>query len=422
MKADHDLGSPAAASSISKHAAWSNTARALDNLRGVVILLVVAFHCFTAYLCSQPASPPAFDQPPYDWLANPIIDGQRWLGFDIFCASQFLYLMQLLFFLSGLFVWSSLLRKGCARFLHDRFLRLGAPFLLGTFLLIPLTYYPVYRVTAANPGWSAFWEHWTALPFWPSGPMWFLWVLLALNIVAAGIDWIAPRSGAFMAQLGATVSASPGRLFAGIAGASALTYLPLAAVVTTPWQWAELGPFALQPGLVPQYVVYFFAGLAIGAYGLERSLLRCDGMLARRWALWSASAVAAFLLWIVPTASIVEHWSDAFPIVRIVADFGFVLYVVCAGLAVTAMCLRFAAKRGPLLGTVSEHAYGIYLFHYLFVIWTQYALLDLPVPAVAKAAIVLAVTLSLSFAASAAMCRVPLAARMIGGPRPMSTA
>src|SRR5262249_59495676 len=109
----------------------SKSSLALNNLRGMVILLVVAFHSFTAYLGSQPASPGPFDSPPYDWRAYPILDTERWFGLDLFCAFHFLYLMQLMFFLSGLFVWPSLQRKGMRTFLQDRFLRLGVPFVLG---------------------------------------------------------------------------------------------------------------------------------------------------------------------------------------------------------------------------------------------------------------------------------------------------
>lgn len=397
----------------------SRTSQALDNLRGVAILLVVAFHCFTAYLGSQPASPPPFDRPPYDWLVNPIIDSDRWFGFDLFCASQFLCLMQLMFFLSGLFVWPSLRRKGRGIFLHDRLLRLGVPFLLGTFLLMPVAYYPVYCITAADPSWSSYWQHWMALPFWPSGPMWFLWFLLALSMAAAGLDWLAPRAGDLMARAAATVGSSPGRFFLALAGVSALAYVPVA-VVTTPWQYREFGPFALQPGIAPQYVIYFFAGVGLGAYGLERGLLGSGGMLARRWRSWTAFALASFLLWIIPTALIVKGRGEALPGVPIAADLGFVLYVASACLALAALCLRFAATGRPTLGSISGHAYGIYLFHYVLVIWTQYALLDATLPAIAKAAIVFTVTLAASWAASAAMCRIPIGARMIRGHRRIS--
>ena len=61
--------------------------------------------------------------------------------------------MHLMFFLSGLFVYPSLVQKGAARFAIDRLCRLGLPFAFGVLLLIPLAYYPVYRVTAVDPAW-----------------------------------------------------------------------------------------------------------------------------------------------------------------------------------------------------------------------------------------------------------------------------
>ena len=94
---------------------------ALSNLRAFVILLVLAFHSVLAYLGSQPASPPPFDSPPYWWRAIPILDKERWFGFDLFSAFTYVYLMQLMFLISGLFVWPSLVRKGGKLFLHDRF-------------------------------------------------------------------------------------------------------------------------------------------------------------------------------------------------------------------------------------------------------------------------------------------------------------
>src|SRR5580704_2680999 len=151
---------------------------ALNNLRALVILIVVGFHSALAYLGSQPATPFAFDQSPFEWRAFPILDSHRWFGFDIFCAWQDVYLMALMFFLSALFTWPSLTRKGSARFLADRFLRLGVPFALAVTVLVPIAIYPAYLVTAVDPSVSAYARHFMALPFWPNGPMWFLWQLL----------------------------------------------------------------------------------------------------------------------------------------------------------------------------------------------------------------------------------------------------
>ena len=140
-------------------AALSRSSLALHNLRAIVILIVLAFHSVLAYVEWTPATSAAFGDPPYEWRAFPIVDSHRWFGFDLFCAWQDVYLMSLLFLLSGLFVWPTLVRKRNWGFLRDRLLRLGAPFVFGVVFLIPLAIYPAYRVTGAGPSVSAYWQH-----------------------------------------------------------------------------------------------------------------------------------------------------------------------------------------------------------------------------------------------------------------------
>jgi peptidoglycan/LPS O-acetylase OafA/YrhL len=390
----------------------SRVSLALENLRGFVILMVLAFHSFMAYMASQPLFPTSFDSPPYDWQAHPIIDSNRWWGFDLFGAFQFLHLMQLMFFLSGLFVWSSLVRKGAATFLIDRVLRLGVPFTVGVFLLMPLAYFPVYRVSSIDPSASGFWSQWIALPFWPSGPIWFLWFVLALNVAAATIYWLVPRSKQLVDRLSDFASNHPERFFISLVTASALTYLPLARFFE-PWQWIAFGPFAIQPSLAPQYAVYFLAGLAVGAGGIDRGFLRSDGMVARRWVAWLVGVVAAFLLWAVP-AALIEKSQLALPVLGITRELGFVLFALSACFASIAFFLRFATRR-RIFWSISENAYGIYLFHYVFVIWMQYSLLQFPIPAIVKGAIVLGATLVLSWAAAVSVSSVPVGARLMRG-------
>ena len=394
----------------------SKTSLALHNLRGFVILNVLAFHSIIAYIVSQPSAPVPFDVPPYDWRAYPIVDSDRWLGFDLICAFEFLCLMQVMFFLSGLFVWPSLARKGARTFLFDRLLRVGVPFVLGMSLLMPLAYYPVYRVTAIDPSWPAFWSHWTALPFWPGGPLWFLWFLFGLNLLTAALFRIAPRAGELLARIGAKGATDPRRFFVGLLGVAALAYLPVASLFT-PREWVTFGPFGFQPGPAAQYIVFFFAGLGVGAYGFDRGLLAADGMLARNWGWWLAAMFAAFVIWIVPTALIVNGEGAWLPVVQIVAHLGAVLFATSAGFGLAATFLRFGSRRLPVLDGVSENAYGIYLFHYVFVLWTQYLLLGISLPAILKGLIVFSATLALSWAAAAGLGRVPVLGRMIGPAR-----
>ena len=61
---------------------------------------------------------------------------------------------------------------------------------------------------------------------------------------------------------------------------------------------------------------------------------------------------------------------------------------------------------------MAENAYGIYFYHYLFVLWLQFALLDVDLPAIAKGLIVLVGTGSLSWLASVATNRAIAGARL----------
>jgi peptidoglycan/LPS O-acetylase OafA/YrhL len=390
---------------------------ALRNLRSCVILLVVGFHSVLPYLASQHASQAPFNSPPYSWLGVPLVDNERWLGFDLFCAAQYVFLMPFMFFLSGLFVWPTLVRKGSWVFLSERVLRLGVPFVLGVYLLMPIAHYPVYRVTAVDPSWSAFWAQWVALPFWPSGPLWFLWQLLVLDVAAAALYCLAPQSGAFLGRLGA--GDSPHRFFLLLLTISALAYVPFA-LKFQPWDWGKVGPFSFQPSRLLHYLVYFFAGVGVGAYGLDRGLLRLDGMLARRWALWLAAAVAAFIVWMAATAVTMGGASSQLPQLEVLPALAFTLSSATACLCFASVFLRFASRPWPAFAGLSENAYGIYLVHYVFVIWLQYLLLGLALFAIVKGALVFAGALSLSLASAVAIRHIPIGARLLGAQRAAS--
>jgi hypothetical protein len=386
---------------------------ALGNLRAFVILTVLAFHSVLAYLGSLGATAFAFDAPPYKWRAFPIVDSHRWFGFDVFCAWQDVYLMSLMFFLSALFTGPSLARKRSLKFLSDRLLRLGVPFVFAVTVVMPIALYPVYRTTASDPSVDGYVRHLFALPFVPNGPMWFLWMLLALTVVAALLHRLAPHWVAFLGRLSAAAGARPGRYFAGLVAASAMAYVPLA-LVFTPWDWSGHGPFAFQLSRPLHYAVYYFAGLGVGAFGLERGLLAPDGMLARRWATWLTVAFVTFLLWMGSTALAMTYQAAAPLGLRVVVDVGFALACASGCFGVMAGCLRFAMLRSRALASLATNAFGIYLLHYVFVVWLQYALLGVALFAVEKALIVFGGSLLLAWSATIALRLVPLGSRLVG--------
>lgn len=393
---------------------------ALDNLRAFVILLVLSFHSVLAYLQFLPAEPFAFDDPPYLWRAFPIVDSHRFVGFDVFCAWQDVFLMSLFFFLSGLFVWPSLQRKGVRNFLHGRVLRLGLPFAFVVICLMPPTLYPTYLQSADDPSLAAYIRHWLKLPFWPCGPMWFLWLLLVADFAAAGLHHFA-RLGNLLLRIAPAAAARPGRYFAGFILVSALAYVPLA-IVFTPSAWLDQGPFAFQLSRPLHYALYFFAGVALGSGGVESGLLAADGALSRFWPRWLLIAASSFVLWMALTGLTMAE-GDATPFfLQILADLSFVLACATSCCCVLAVVLRFAARRLPRLTGLMDSAYGIYLVHYLFVVWLQFTLLEVALPGILKGAIVFALTLALSWGAIAALRRAAPVAQIIGAGRPRGAA
>ena len=91
----------------------------------------------------------------------------------------------------------------------------------------------------------------------------------------------------------------------------------------------------------------------------------------------------------------------------------FAMYSGAMAFLVSALFLRFAGAKSRLLDALRPSAYGVYLLHYIFIIWLQYAVYDDPLPAGVKFAIVFAGTLSLSWGLTAALRRIPAVARMI---------
>ena len=134
----------------------------------------------------------------------------------------------------------------------------------------------------------------------------------------------------------------------------------------------------------------------------------------RHWPIWAAGASGAFLLWIVPTTLITRGWDTALPGLETLADFGLVLSCGVISFALSAVFIRFAMRRVQAFDSLAENAYGIYLVHYVFVIWLQYMMLSFALPAIIKGASVFAATLALSWISTAAMCRLRMAARVLG--------
>lgn len=384
---------------------------ALDYLRSAVILLVVLHHSLLAYMRFAPPTQPAMDTSLL-WTAFPIVDSQRWAPADLIVSFNDTFFMSLMFLVSGVFVWPSLQRKGVGLFLRGRALRLGLPFVLAAAILAPLAYYPTWLASAPHDG--SFWQQWLELGAWPAGPAWFLWVLLAFGVIAAVMSLILPRWGSALGSLAARLGERPVMFFIALLLASSLVYLPMAAMFE-PSRWIKAGPFFVQISRLPHYFVYFLAGAAIGAHGLSRGLLATDGRLARRWPLWALLTLLAFGVGMATLLTIIGTLAHGGPSAELAAfgNFTFVLTCASASFMLLALFTRYVHRARGVLDSLSTNAYGIYLLHYVGVIWLQYALLTTPWPAIAKVALVFVGALGFSWSATAMLRRLPAVARII---------
>jgi len=384
---------------------------AIGYLRAFITLLVLAHHSVLAYHTYAPPPPVTLVAQPRWWQAFPVVDPQRWSGFPLFVGFNDIFFMALMFFLSGLFVSTSLERKGAKTFLRDRMLRLGLPFVVAAAVVAPLAYYPAYLHTSSPAGLAGFWQQWMALGNWPAGPAWFIWLLLAFDVFAAALFALAPRFVAWLARTTSDTWRRPVFLFALIVALSGVAYIPLA-IQFNPGYWSAFGPFAFQTSRLLHYLVYFLVAVGVGAYGLQRGLFASDGKLARRWPLWTVAMLICFL--IASGTFLASFTAKSSPLLwQIAVDATFVLSCAVSCFGFMSLFARFATRRSAIFDSLTDNAYGMYLVHYAFVSWLQYALLKAAMPGLAKGLLVFLGTVLLSWATVAALRRIPAVARVI---------
>ncbi len=369
----------------------------LDRVRTFLTLVVLLHHAVI----------------PYTYFGH--TDPTSWIGFDIVVLATDSFFMAMFFFLSGLFTWPGIARKAPSVFLRDRLLRLGLPFAIAALTVIPLAYYAIALRQDPELTFAAFWWKTVTVGPWPSGPIWFVWVLLAFDLTAS----LLYRVSAHLVDPANRVSLrgfeQPAAFWLMLIVVTAVVYVP-ALLYFGANRWFEFGPFSVQASRILLYFAYFFIGVSVGAASFDRGILSAEGQLPKsRWLWVIATLVPYCLMWgmiyikreILGNPDVLPHWYQA-----IYGTF-LVLFSAAILLAILAFFLHSRAPGPNLLDRMQADAYGMFLVHYPIVLWLQYALFDYGLPAIMKAAIGFVLTVLLSWGVTAALRKIPGASHVL---------
>jgi len=350
---------------------------------------------------------------PYTYFGH--TDPTEWIGFDVVVLATDSFFMAMFFFLSGLFTWPGIARKAPSVFLRDRLLRLGLPFAIAAFTVIPLAYYAIALRQNPELSFAAFWWKTVTIGPWPSGPIWFVWVLLAFDLTASLLYRVSAHLVDPVNRASLRGFDRPAGFWLLLVAVTAVAYIP-ALIYFGGNKWFEFGPFSVQASRIPLYFAYFFIGASVGAANFDRGVFSADGQLPRsRWLWVIATLVAYCLMWcmiyvkreILGNPDVQPHWYQA------IYGLFFILFSAAILFAILAFFLHWKSPGPNLLDRMQADAYGMFLVHYPIALWIQYALFDYSWPAIAKAAIGFVLTVMLSWGLTAALRKIPGASHVL---------
>jgi len=369
----------------------------IDNIRSIIIVLVVLFHAILPYVYVTPwwyvNDPPPI---PYSFL------------FVVLLAAT---MMPILFFVAGLLARPSYDRKGARLFMSGKVKRLIFPFLLCTIFFSPIMPFIRQSLRAADSGVgpAGFWPFWisyiTSGTKLHSSPVMAgedlivnqYWFLMLLFVFFAGFclySWMRDRKQRQHTERIAEESRSrtawlvPIAVFCLVLGS---TYA-LASLFIGGTAWVTLGSlWQIQPAKIPIYLGFFLAGIFI-----ERRNLMPDILGIARPLAWFAAAVlftAAYFTAVAKTVGVQEASLTLVITSQILRIF------LLASVLLWLLTLFHSRinKTTTSWSELSANSYNIYLIHMVVTVVFQMMVMTLPVPSALKFGIVSLLTLLVSY-------------------------
>ncbi|HET7000166.1 MAG TPA: acyltransferase [Puia sp.] len=381
----------------------------VDYLRSFITVLVVAHHSTLAYTTFARLNPHA-----YILSTHPIIDSKRWIGLDIFENFNDVFFMALMFLIGGFFVVKGLKKKGPALFIRDRFYRLFLPFVVAVCSLMLLAYYPAYLTVHPEGGLENFLKDFIFVEGWPPGPAWFIWVLFLFNLIfavfgKAFLPFVYKAENKLQA-----LADHPVKVAFMIYIIIWLLYVP-ASWIFGAYTWTGFGPFAFQKSRLLLYFGFFIFGSIIGASDIEKGLFSSESGFIKYWRVWLRACVIFYMLLLVLEAlggqgfgRKLGEWPS-----KIIYGSVYAGSTCFSSIAFLTLFRKFTKRAGSFRDSLTRNAYCIYLVHYIFVLWCQYELLNVELPAFIKFLITFLISMVISWQVSILLRKIPVVKKYV---------
>ena len=384
----------------------------VDYLRSALTVLVVAHHASLAYTTFA-----RFDSEAYIRSTHPIVDTKRWVGLDVFENFNDVFFMSLMFLIGGLFLHKSIKKKGGFVFIKDRLYRLFMPFLiLGTGLML-IAYFPAFYIDKSSINLADYIIDFFTVEQWPVGPPWFIWLLFVFNVLLVLLNPLIKMISNLMREYLNALTNKPLLLFLIWWLITWVLYVPLAYKVGA-GTWTGLGPFDFQLSRILLYFGYFLTGVAIGTTDFNHKLFSLSSPVVASWGQWVILALSAYSV-----LTITERYEVLANMVKsnqLDEPIAWMLYFTIYTCSCTLSCIafiatfrRFVSSSYQWWDSLVQNAYLIYLTHYTFLIWIQFLLMPLNLPAFVKFLIAFASTLVLSWGFSSLLRKIPIINRYL---------
>jgi len=353
----------------------------LDNLRALVVLLVVVLHTSMTYMAYAPT-----------WWY--VLDSQNSIFFTMLVLIIDVPLMPIMFFIAGYFSFPTLQKKGGGVFLKDKLIRIGIPWVFGALFLAPPTAYMIYYSRHVPMSFFKFW----ATDFWgdlyQQSVYWFLGVLLLMFLILT-IAFL--RSGWFRA-LKQKVSLPSWKSFSVFLTLMTCGFFLMYLFFSID-QWSHIYLFVFQPLRVPLYFGYFF----LGVYAYLHAWFTPDGY-KPRLAIWAGMFILFGIIYLSYKLSIASD-PQATILIKIGTAVLFNLFCLSSLMAGIAFFQRYVNYKGRIWKSLSANSYGIYYVHTLILYPFAYIFLDVSLPLFLKSSIVMLVAALMSWGISAMLLK-----------------